>query len=240
MAYSGEGVNALVCAIDDLKNTTILAVETRVRAILKCLAYYKEFRDVLEVCNRGFDFQAEQARAFGKIGDSDVLRLPKEKKALVAFVAAMLVEFDAGTADIVLFVTRLYPSPSKQESLAVFCDKVMEPFKLAIVDFVCNGCEEDPVAVERTVQFAPNGLQQQTAHLLVAMMNAVREAAMDTDERAELTVMLEGLAAALDARDTLMIKAVWLGLRFRLASKKLCKKEVAALDDALRLYLVQK
>ena len=53
-------------------------------------------------------------------------------------------------------------------------------------------------------------------------------------------VMLEGFAAALDARDSLMIKAIWLGLRKALTAQRLCKKEVEKVDEVLRMYLVTK
>ena len=52
--------------------------------------------------------------------------------------------------------------------------------------------------------------------------------------------MLEGFSAALDARDTLMIKALWLGVRKALSALGLCEKEIASMDELLRLYLVSK
>ena len=63
---------------------------------------------------------------------------------------------------------------------------------------------------------------------------------MEEEERAEFMVMLEGFAAALDTRDSLMIKAVWTGLKKALNAKKLCQKEVEKTNDVLRLYLVTK
>lgn len=72
------------------------------------------------------------------------------------------------------------------------------------------------------------------------MYNNLQEAAMEEEERAEFMVMLEGFAAALDTRDSLMIKAVWTGLKKALNAKKLCQKEVEKTNDVLRLYLVTK
>ena len=72
------------------------------------------------------------------------------------------------------------------------------------------------------------------------MYNNLQEAAMEEEERAEFMVMLEGFAAALDTRDSLMIKAIWLGLKKSLSSQKLCAKEIEKVNDTLRLYLVTK
>lgn len=74
----------------------------------------------------------------------------------------------------------------------------------------------------------------------MAFVRAVNEARITESERADLLVMLEGFSAALDSRDTLMIKAVWLGVKKALASHGLSAKEIASADELLRLYLVAK
>lgn len=238
MTYSGEGVNALVCAVDDLEKSALIYVDLRLRALLKCLAHYEEFKNVLAICYRGFDYEAEKARALGKIGDSFVLRLPKEQKTLVALVSRMLLEFDSGEADILSFAVAYYPAETKQESFATLCTKLIEPFKRAVVDFVWEGIDDGARSVKRVAELAPNGLRPQTEHHLVSMMNAVKEIAPDS--RGDLSMMLEGLAAALDSRDTLMIKCIWQGLRLMLTERKLCEKDVREMDELMRLYLIAK
>ena len=240
MEYNGEGIHALVCAVEDLQSSNLIFIDRKLKPLLKCLAYYPEFRTVLSYCNQGFDYDAEKRKAFAKLGDSDVFRMPKNPKTIVALVSNMLVEFDAGSMDIVTFSSRFFPTETKQASFEQCCAKVVEPFKLALVSLVIDGIEEEPKAVERTVEFASSGLHQQTEYLIVAMYNNLQEAAMEEEERAEFMVMLEGFAAALDTRDSLMIKAVWTGLKKALNAKKLCQKEVEKTNDVLRLYLVTK
>ena len=63
-------------------------------------------------------------------------------------------------------------------------------------------------------------------------------ASLEDDTRADLLVMIEGFAAALDARDALMIKAIWIGLKNILSEVGLCRKEISELDDTLRMFLV--
>lgn len=238
MPYSGEGVNALVCAVDDLEKSTLIYVDLRLRALLKCLAHYEEFKNVLAICYRGFDYEAEKARSLGQIGDSFVFRLPKEQRTLVALVSRMLLEFDSGDADILSFAETYFPSPSKQESFVILCDKMVEPFKRALVDFVWEGIDDGTHDIKRVAELAPNGLRPQTEHHLINMMNAVNDIA--PADRGELPMMIEGLAAALDSRDTLMIKCIWQGLRLMLAERKLCAKDVREMDELMRLYLIAK
>ena len=238
--YSGEGVNALVCALTDLQNTNIIYAEGKLTKVLQCLAFYGEFKSALAFCNQGFDYALEKSKALSTSGERSVLRLPKHPKALVAFVAHLLLEFDSGSMDLMKFVIDYFPDSSKQGSYLTFIERVITPFKHAIVDFAVNGVAEEPVAIEREVDFAPDGLSQQTEYLIVNMYNTVRECGLDSDERENFCIMIEGFAAALDARDSLMIRAIWLGLKGALQRAKLCAKDIAEIDQQLRLYLVAK
>lgn len=238
MEYNSEGVQALVCALEDLQNSNLILIDKKLPSVLKCLAFYPEFRTVLSYCCQGVDYKNEMKKACGKIGESNVFRLPKNPKTLVALVSNMLVEFDAGSLDIVTFASAYFPAKSKQESWNECFIRVIDPFKLALVSLVIDGVDEDTVEVERTIDFVSSGLHQQTEYLLIAMANTVQESSLQEDERGDLSVMLEGFAAALDSRDALMIKAIWLGLKKALVSNKLCLKEVEKVNEALRLYLV--
>lgn len=240
MAYNGEGVNALTCAFDDLQKSNIFSIDLHLRAILKCLAYYGEFRAVLEWCNRGFDYQVAKRNAMGKVGDSYVFRLPKNQKSLVALVAGMLVEFDAGDMDVITFACAHFPAKTRQDSFMQFFTNVLEPFKIAVASFVWNGIKEEPGQVRREIALAPDGLSQQTESLVVSMSNAVKESNLSEDERREFIVMLEGFAAALDAKDVLLIRAIWYGLSRALAQKKLCGREVNEISGLLGMYLAVK
>ncbi len=240
MAYDKEGVQALVCALEDVRNANLIFVDKKLRNVLKCLAYYEEFRTVLAYCNKNFDYESEKRRALTTLGDSNILRLPKNQKTLVALVANMLVEFDAGVLDILSFSTSFFPAETKQESFDTLCVKLLEPFKLAIVNYVVEGIHEEAPEISHKVEFAPTGLMEQVEYLLVNMAKAVQLADLSDDERRDLSVMLEGFSVALDARDSLMIKAIWLGLKRSLAEDNLCEKEIEKVDETLRLYLVSK
>ncbi|MBR4801046.1 MAG: hypothetical protein IK048_05205 [Clostridia bacterium] len=240
MAYDKEGVHALVCALEDVKNSNLIFVDKNLRNVLKCLAFYEEFRTVLAYCNKNFDYETEKRKALTRVGDSNILRLPKNPKTLVALVSNMLVEFDAGAMDILGFSASFCPADTKQESFDVLYNKLLEPFKLALVNFVVEGIREDAPEISHQVEFAHSGLTEQVEYLLVGMAKAVQEAQLSDELRAEFGVMLEGFSVALDSRDSLMIKAIWTGLRRALADEKLALQEIEKVDEALRLYLISK
>lgn len=235
--YQGEGINALVCAVEDLKNSSFIYIEPSLGKLLKCLAYYDEFKTVLTECMRGFNYELEKQQAMSRMKETYVLRLPSDEKRKVAFVANLLMEFDVGDMDTVTFADRYFPSSSRQESFNMFVEGVIEPFKLALVDLVWNGV---PAKSARSVEFSNSGVNQQVEHLIVKLLDDVKLKVVDDGERAQFVTMIEGLAAALDQHDALMIRAIWTGLSRSLASASLCLSELKGIDDALKLYLVIK
>jgi hypothetical protein len=240
MAYNGEGVAALVSIIDELQTVNLILADKKVKELLKCLAFYPEFRSVLSHVNKGFDYQTEKRKALQKVGEHNVLRLPKNEKTFVALVASMLVEMDKGDMDLLSFARNFFPATTGQESLEHFVSNVVEPFKFFIVNMVVNGIKEEQVLLERTVDFAPSGLGEQVKNILVAVVKTVNESSLGADARGELMLMLEAFAAALDSRDVLMIKALWTGLKKYLNTVKLCSKEITLTEEVLKMYLTTK
>lgn len=238
MPYNGEGVQALVCAVENLRNTPLLNTKTSVQRVLKCLAFYEEFKAVLTRASRGFDYQAQMTAACERINNDNFFRLPKSKTDKVALGANLLMDFDREPGTLVTFCNTFYPAANEQESFSFFMQGVMDPFKEALVDLVVNGIEEEHKVVERTVEFASTGVQQQAEHLVGKIYKEVSVASINEAQRSDLIVMLEGFAAALDARDSLMIRAMWLGFKCALDVAKLCKKESAQVDEVLRQYLL--
>lgn len=240
MPYNGEGVQALVCALDDMKNSNLIYVEKCLPRVLKCLAYYEEFKQALLYCNQGFDYPTEMNKACMLINGEYVFRLPSANKNIVALVSNLLIGFDREPTSVITFIDMFYPAASKQESFDFFIKGVIEPFKLSLVDLVVNGIDEEPKIVERTVEFASPGIQQQTEYLVTQMCNTIKVANIDDDLRSELLTMLEGFAIALDSRDSLIIRAIWYGLRGALVLVKLCKTEIPQINETLRMYLISK
>lgn len=240
MEYNGEGIEALVSVLEDMKNTNLILVDKKVKSLLKCLAYYDEFRTVLAYCNKNLDYQAEKKKCLIKIGERDVVRMPKNEVNIVAFVSNLLIDFDEGKIDLVSFSSDYFPSFSNKESFDAFFNAIIIPFKLALVGLVVEGIPEDAPLIEKSVEFASNGLQQQTEYLLVAIIKKIQEAQIEQELRDDFTLMIEGFASALDTRDLLMIKAIWTGIKRLLKINKLCGKEIQKVDDILRLYMVIK
>ncbi len=241
MEYNGEGIEALVAVIEQMKRDSIIFVDKKVKSLLKLLAYYDEFKRVLTIVSRHFNYFEEKRKALITVNGRDFFRAPGGDKELVAFVFNLLLEFDERTEDIISFSCKYYPSASQQESVNKFVNEVMDPFKMSLANLVVNGIEEDNFAEDgRTVAFASNGIYEQTEDIILSMVNEISAASMTEADRDDLLLMLEGLANALDSRDILMIRAIWCGLKKELERKSLCKVQIVKIEEQMKLYLVLK
>jgi len=240
MEYTGEGIQALICAVDDLSKSNLIFADKKLTQVLKCLAYYDEFKIVLRHCSQGFNYEIEKQKAMTKLGETDILKLPKNEKHMVSLVLGLLVDMDSGLLDLISFSDTYFPRSTKQEAFKEFCTNVVEPFKFAIVQMVIEGFDDDPQNVKRNIELAQEGLHQQTQYLIVNISNEVKGSSLDEEDRLEIRIMIEGLAAAMDSRDSLMIKSIWIGLRRVLKMYKLCEKEIQNMDESLRMYLIIK
>ena len=70
------------------------------------------------------------------------------------------------------------------------------------------------------------------------MREAVKLSKQSDETKLELICMLDGLDSALMACDSLMIKAVWLGVSFRLKSYNLCEREIHEVQKLIKMFLL--
>lgn len=240
MEYKGEGIEALAALIEEMKRSSLIFLDKKVKELLKLLAYYDEFRYVLTEVNKNYNHTDGKRRALVTFVGNDVIKIPTDNKELVAFVSNLLVEFDSGEMDIMDFASRYFPSDSTQNSVNLFMTELMDPFKKALAYLVVNGVEEEYKGEGRVVAFAANGIYEQTESIIVHMIDEINESNLNEKDKEDCFLMLEGLAAALDTRDILMIRAIWCGLKKEFEKNNLCKVQIGRMEEQMKLYLVLK
>ena len=240
MEYKGEGIEALAALIEEMKRSSLIFLDKKVKELLKLLAYYDEFRYVLTEVNKNYNHADGKRRALVTFVGNDVIKIPTDNKELVAFVSNLLVEFDSGEMDIMDFASRYFPSDSTQNSINLFMTELMDPFKKALAYLVVNGVEEEYKGEGRVVAFAANGIYEQTESIIVHMIDEINESNLNEKDKEDCFLMLEGLAAALDTRDILMIRAIWCGLKKEFEKNNLCKVQIGRMEEQMKLYLVLK
>ena len=241
MEYKGEGIEALVALIEKMKKDSLIYADDKIKSMLKLLAYYDEFKNVLAVVVKNYKYTEEKEKHLILFNGKDYFKLPNEDKEIVAFVFNLILEFDNGNEELIAFAKKFYPAESIQASVNIFIKEVIEPFKKSISTLAFNGVGEEKVAnidTGRQVNFASNGIYEQTEGIIVSMVNEITTANISEQERSDCVLMLEGLGNALDSRDILMIRAIWCGLKKELTRLNLCKVQIVKIEDQMKLFLV--
>jgi hypothetical protein len=235
-----EGLNAFSEILEDMAASPVVMSAKKIKTLLKCVAYYDELKTAVEIAKDGFDYESAMKRCYAEFGNSASFRMPVGIKDKIAIVLGLLLEFDEGERDFYDFIVKCFPAESAVDSYILFCIKVLRPFKNAMIELVEHGDAEDLHSKINEVDFASGGLQDQTEYFVLNIVDEVKAANIDNDERADLLCILEGFAAAIDSRDSLMIRSLWLGLKKALVAQKLAAPLIPKLEQALRLYLVIK
>ncbi len=234
-----ESLDNLQSVFAEMQKSSIIFADKKIKNILKCLAFYDEFKEVLAYANMGFNFDQEKQKAKDGFQDTGKLRIPKGDKNIVAFVSNLLLDFDNGEEDFIAFSAKYFSGADRQECCNLCFDSLFKPFLSSFKTLVKDGVV-DVTHNAKSIEFAPDGLKNQTEYIFVEFVKAVQNSPYSADERNELLFILEGFAGAFDSRDTLIIRAMWLAVRRILKDKKLCKKEIALMDETLKLYLLLK
>ena len=243
MEVVSEAREAFITTVEDMANSIIVLQSKKIRSLLRCIAYYDELRAVVDRARAGFEFDVVASASLIHTQSGWTFKMPSQNKNAVAFVLALFVEVDAGRLDFVDFVSQFFPSRDVAKSFSTFCENVIKPFKFAFLTMLDEIGTENPEQVaerEREIDFVSGGLAKQTAYYVAKMREAVKLSKQSDETKLELICMLDGLDSALMACDSLMIKAVWLGIKRSLAAYRLCADEIVKTDELLRLYLVAK
>ncbi len=237
-----EAERAFCDVVDDMIVSPVVISEKKIKSLLKCIAYYDELRAVVDIAKNGFEYDDTMERCLVGVGDAVSFRMPMSAKEKVAFVICLLLEFDSGKRDFFKFISTCFPAPTNADSFNLFCQKALNPFKVAFRKIFENGDSDDFVDafLKENVEFVSEGLKMQTEYLLFNFSKSVQEADLQDVEREKLLIMIEALSTALDLRDPLLIKGIWFGIEQSLKSKKMCKEDLEDMEDALKLYMVLK
>ncbi len=236
-----EAREAFITTVEDMANSIIVLQSKKIRSLLRCIAYYDELRTVVDRARAGFDFNTVASEALVRTQSGWTFKMPSQNKNAIALVLALFIEVDTGKLDFVDIVSQFFPSRDVAKSFSTFCEVVIKPFKFAFLTMLDELGLENPEQVaqrEREIDFVSGGLAKQTAYYVAKMREAVKLSKQSDETKLELICMLDGLDSALMACDSLMIKAVWLGVSFRLKAYNLCEREIQEVQKLIKMFLL--
>ncbi|MDR3216925.1 MAG: hypothetical protein LBT55_05875 [Clostridiaceae bacterium] len=221
---------------NDLRASKLILASKEIRRLLKCIAYYDKLRETVDASKIGFDYPKAYMRAATGLGSRTAFKLPKGSKARVALVVCLFAEFDMNRRNLMKFILDFFPAENGNRSYEQFAENLVRPFQEAF-NLVYKG--EDVPAEEQGAEEAAalaEGLADQARYVLTALVEAVKEASIETEERDECSAILEGFELALDTRDPFLLKVIWIGLKHTLSGIRSAAKKLRELEEILIIY----
>lgn len=236
-----EARRAFITTIEDMSSSMVVLQAKKIRAVLKCIAYYDELRAVVDKARSGFDFNAVASEALSQTQNGWTYKCPKSDKQIVALTLAVFVEIDTARLDFVDFISNFFSASDVRKSFDGFCEMMIKPFKFAFLRILDDVERADGAFIasrEREIDFVSSGLSKQTAGFIAAIREKVALASLSDDLTKDIVIMLDGLEAALSRCDSLMIKATWAGVKRTLRVLGIAEKETTEVDKLVKMFLL--
>lgn len=234
-----EAQSSLNAVLDEFEQSKLMSAGKCVSTLLKCLAYYPELRKAVEGCTKNFDYEKAFSHAAVNFGTHASFNLPENPRRQVGLCVCLFSEFDLAKRDLMKFVFDFFPAETRQDSYAAFLEGVVKPFKAAINAVLEGKAVSDGARRgEEELSAVNEGVTEQANFVVLNMVDVIRGASLEDAERAECMTVLEGFALAVDMRDSVLLKTVWIGLKNTLARYRLCAKQLKELEKILKDFAV--
>ncbi|MBQ2714711.1 MAG: hypothetical protein IJF76_03680 [Clostridia bacterium] len=214
--------------------------------LLRLIANEPELYAVLETSAKDFNFRKEFESAQIKTNSGYMIRLPQNKRALIALVASILYSFDNNSISILDFLDKFFPSTDGvKESYPVFAREIVIPFRDAVVS-VLRGEASQGVEVETLEAIneepavrMPNGVVVQGGMILRSMNKLVMEdGSIESRIKNEYLEIIDGAIHALEIKDVKMVRSFFIAMRYVFADRRALQARLRELLSCYKLYMI--
>ena len=217
-------------------STRLIIVERTVSALLKTLATEPELMHVVSESASSTSYPAEYALAT----EGGVFRIPASgNKRVVGLTVGLLLQFDKHEKSVIDFVTRYFPAPTSHESYMAFLDAVIRPFHKAFTALLSgeNAIQMPEGAPEVRDESLPDNAKEELAYWLKALMQKVFLLdGADDGVQNDATDALKGMLYALEFDNPLLLKVVWIAIKYTLGSLNTGERELNSICEILHNY----
>lgn len=217
-------------------SSRLVIVERTIGVLLKNLASDPELMHVVGESASSTSYPSEYALAT----EGGVFKMPATgNKRVVGLTVGLLLQFDKHELSVIDFVTRYFPAPTSHESYTAFLDAVIRPFHKAFIALL-NG--ENAIAVtegapEVRDESLPDNVKEEIAFWLKSLMQQVfLSDGADEGVRSDASDALKGMMYTLEFDNPLLIKVVWIAVRYTLGALNMGFRELNSIFEILRNY----
>lgn len=219
----------------ELEGSNFIMSNEIITKILKFIttngALYFEYKHA----NENFDFDS----IFNEAMSTGRLKLPDDEYKIIVFVTKLLFDIDRGKIDYFNFLKNTFPRVDLNDSYYDFCKSIVYPYVQAFEKLLSKA--ERVVSVESVeqVKSMPRQLVEMLQNNIVSIYEQLAgDRTLSEIARQDITVILEGLNLSVENGNVVLIKSLWLGLKYALLANKAYTSQVKALENELKNYSI--
>lgn len=236
--------------MEELEKSKFILSERKISGVLKCIVGTPELFGLIKECLTGFDFEAE-FRVAQMPNQSDYsnrysLRMPADKKKLIAFTFCLLADFDSKRRDLHQFLQDyFFEDGSIYEAYKKFVFSVIKPFRKTVESlFKAEETENDEVTeAEKFFDGENIAIDNMVVEDLISKIQDISTAltaddALNHSEKREMIDITEGLGNAIITRETRLIKLLWIGFKNTMKGYKTLSSKISDIETKLKEYRI--
>lgn len=228
-----ELINSFKSLLYEMQKSPFIMSNKVIVKILKLVASNEELKFVVDHANQLYNF----SEIFDEAIVNGGFVMPAEDYKIIVLVTGVLFNIDRGNIDYLSFIKTYFPNNGVAESFNDFCDIVVCPYVFAFENILSN--DNKIVNIETAMQAKPLSRQlvDQLNEYIISLTEQIAfDKSIPDSKKDELFGILEGFNIAIENGNTIMIKAIWLGLKYALLFTKSFTSYIKLFEAELKNY----
>lgn len=210
----------------------------QIRDVMVTISRSPGIMRVIKSCLRGYDFLYEFKNLLVPVSSNRYnLQMPASRESFVAFAFTLLYKIDETEIDLAAFLYDYYYDDDYgvNKSYREFCADIFPKFKRCIYSLLSGTADPVTKTVERRLINTDKSMEA-VGVIEEAISYITSESAFMLDEKEEMLLVSQGLIDALSSRDSMAIRAMYIGYKNTLGVYPTCSKYVSAVYGYLKKY----
>lgn len=226
-------IEGLIALSDELKSAQVILYQRTIKRILRYIASNNELKFIATHCSGVYDYSELFKNASNGNGIHSFV-LPSDHYKVVCLVTGLLFNIDRNNIDFLLFIKSNFEGGKVTAQYEEFCEYIMTEYCIAF-DMLLN---EDSriVNVDESIteKNVPTRVLDQISPLILAISEQILiDKTMSEGKRVESLAMLEGMCYVLERGNSVLIRAMWIGLKYTISTSKQYSSNLKVLRSIL-------
>ncbi len=214
-------------------DSRLIIVDRAIANLLRTLAATPDYLHVVREAAGATSFSSE----LQKCTETGEFKMPQSAKSVVALTVGLLLEFDKRRISITDFVTKYFPAATSNDCFRKFLETVIAPFKRAFHSLLKGENAIQGARLAPSESIIPEPDKEELARWLKTLLaNVYATDLLEEDERRDLQDMVKGMLYAVEFDNPILLKVIYLGLKYALGSNNMDLRELNAVKDILTTY----